>query len=135
VKPYITAVFSLLALALANIAVVTAQPGAGELTSANGHFEVSYKSQLSPIAINQIHSWVLHVETADGQAVTGAELVIAGGMPEHNHGLATAPGFTEQGGGDYLLEGLRFHMMGYWELELSISAGGVKDKVIIALEL
>lgn len=134
-KTLLNTVFFFFSLSLVAASMVFAQPGAGELTSASGRFDVSYKSQLSPIAINQIHSWVVHIDAADGQPVTGAELAITGGMPEHNHGLATAPGFIEQGNGYYLLEGIRFHMMGYWELELSIAANGVRDKVIIPLEL
>lgn len=111
--------------------------GGGEMIwkSENGRFQVTYESQLDPIQINRIHSWTLHVEDAAGQPVSDAEIAVKGGMPAHNHGLATAPTVEARGNGDYLLEGLRFHMMGHWELELTITAQGQTDKVIIPLDL
>ena len=99
--------------------IVFAQDNSNDVwQSANGSFQVSYESQLKPIVINQMHSWTLHVTNAQGQAVTNADITVKGGMPAHNHGLATAPSIVEVGGGDYLLQGLRFHMMGYWEMVL-----------------
>ena len=65
-----------------------------------------------------------------------AEIVVAGGMPEHDHGLPTKPRTrpaTIEGG--YLIEGLRFHMRGRWELELMISATGKTDTLTVHLDL
>jgi len=103
--------------------------------SENELFQVSFESQLNPIVINQIHSWKLQVMTAEGKAVSDAVISVKGGMPEHNHGLATAPSIEASGDGNYLLQGLRFHMMGYWELELSITQGSISDTVIVTLDL
>lgn len=103
--------------------------------SKRGLFTVSYDSQLNPIVINQIHSWTLHVRDADGTPVEGAQITVKGGMPAHNHGLATDPVVDEIGGGDYRLQGLRFHMMGHWELTLTIHAEGVTDEAVILLDL
>jgi hypothetical protein len=104
-------------------------------SSKNGRFLVSYQSQLNPVVINQIHAWQLHVTDADSQPVTGADIAVKGGMPAHNHGLATSPAIEPGDEGDYLLQGLRFHMMGYWELTLTINAGGIRDEVVIPLTL
>ena len=114
---------------------VLAQPEGEVFTSERGLFRVAYESQLVPIAINRMHSWTLSVTDQDGAPVTGAEIAIKGGMPQHNHGLATAPTIEPAGEGRYLLQGLRFHMMGYWELELTIDDGNAKDSVVIALTL
>ena len=63
-------------------------------------------------------------------------LSIDGGMPEHDHGLPTAPRVVaELGGGDYRIEGLRFHMSGLWEIQISIDSGDHRDVVTIPLEL
>lgn len=125
----------IIVLLLLSVPTVLAQTRPDTFQSDNGHFRVSYESQLEPIAINRIHSWTLHVSTAEGAPVTNAVLTIEGGMPEHNHGLATAPSIAPAGDGEYQLQGLRFHMPGYWELELNITDGNVSDKVIIPLEL
>ena len=99
-------------------------------------YRVSCTSQLDPIAINQIHSWVLHVETASGEPVADAEIAVNGGMPAHNHGLPTAPRVTRYlGNGDYLVEGVKFQMNGHWQVRFMIDAKGQRDKVTFNLML
>jgi hypothetical protein len=101
-----------------------------------GLFHVSFSSALDPIAINRIHSWVLHVETAGGQPVANAVIGVNGGMPEHGHGLPTQPQVTQNlGNGDYLVEGLKFQMPGWWEVQFDISAGDQSDTVTFNLVL
>lgn len=114
------------------------QTAGGETSwsSRSDNFRVRYESNLRPIVINRIHTWILHVETVDGEPVDDAGISVSGGMPEHDHGLPTAPEVTRNlGHGDYLVEGLRFHMNGYWELELTITANGKTDTVVIPLRL
>ena len=102
----------------------------------NGLFIVSAVSQLDPVVINETHSWVIHIETADETPVIDADISIDGGMPEHNHGFPTAPRITENlGDGGYLLEGMRFNMGGVWVLTLEISSGDQTDSVTFEFEL
>ena len=116
-------------------ALAAADDDASWLTR-SGIYRISYRSELSPIIINRIHAWIIHVETADGEAVSGATISVSGGMPLHNHGLPTVPRMThELGDGDYQVEGLRFHMNGDWELRVTVDAGGRRDTVIIPLTL
>ena len=101
-----------------------------------GAFTVTVMPGLDPIVINRIHEWTLHVETAEGQAVENATILVDGGMPEHQHGLPTRPEVTEDlGNGDYRLEGMKFNMTGYWELQVSVEAGGVRDVATFDLVL
>jgi hypothetical protein len=105
-------------------------------TSVNGNFFVRYISTLQPITINRIHHWILYLEDSEGKLVDGAKIVVKGGMPAHNHGLPTSPRVSKtQNKGEYRLEGLRFHMPGYWEITLTIDAGNVSDIVLIPLAL
>ncbi len=104
--------------------------------SDSGHFSVSYVSELEPLAINKIHSWVLHVEDSAGNTITNAMISVEGGMPGHNHGLPTAPQVTATlENGSYKVEGMRFHMRGYWEIRISIDVGDERDSVTIPLQL
>ncbi len=97
---------------------------------------VSFTSFIEPIPINRIHNWTLHVETADGRPVDNAEISVSGGMPQHGHGLPTRPRITQHlGSGDYVIEGLKFHMTGRWEIRFDISSGGQSDSVTINLLL
>lgn len=105
-------------------------------TSENGLFVVRVVSRLDPVVINETHSWLIHIETPDESPVLDAELSIEGGMPAHNHGFPTAPRVTENlGGGDYLLEGVRFNMGGVWVLTLEIRSGEQTDSVTFEFEL
>ena len=102
----------------------------------SGYFHISYQSELEPITINRIHNWVLHIETPEGDPVSGAKVSVSGGMPLHNHGLPTDPKVTtDLGRGKYKLEGLRFHMRGYWELIVIIEIQGRRDTGIVKLNI
>ena len=131
----------LLLLVCAAFPAVAAEPPQASADGAawesnSGIFRVSYVSRLDPIAINRIHTWVLHVESRAGEPVTGARLEVSGTMPAHDHGLPTQPRVTrELGNGDYLLEGVRFHMHGAWEMSIIIEASGKRDVVLVPLQL
>jgi hypothetical protein len=98
--------------------------------------KVTWTAPDGPVEINRMHSWILRVETADGEPVTGATIEVDGGMPAHDHGLPTVPRVTEElGGGDYRLDGVRFHMGGQWQLVFTIRVRDVEDTVLVTLDL
>lgn len=99
-------------------------------------FVVTYTTPDGPPEINQMHSWILHVETDAGDPVEGARIEVDGGMPTHDHGLPTRPRVTEElGNGDYRLDGVRFHMRGYWEMVISIVSDESEETVVVSLTL
>lgn len=103
-------------------------PPPTEVSSRGGAFLLSYTSDVGSLPMNQIHTWTLHVETADGAPVEDALITVSGGMPAHNHGLPTNPEVTKYlGDGNYRVEGMKFHMGGAWVVDFEISAGGVTD--------
>ena len=104
--------------------------------SDNGVYRVTYISSEAPVPVNQLHSWTLHVETANGQPVDNAEIAIFGDMPQHGHGMPTKPEVTQNlGNGDYLVEGMKFQMGGWWQIDFTINAQGQSDKVSFNLML
>ena len=106
------------------------------LLSENGLFRVSYSIPDEPKPINTMQSWILHVETPDGLPVENAQINVDGDMPQHGHGLPTRPQVTEYlGGGDYRVEGLKFHMQGWWIVEFDITAQDKNDQVTFNLVL
>jgi len=99
-------------------------------------FIVTYSTPEGPPEINRMHSWILRVETELGDAVEGAEIEVDGGMPAHDHGLPTRPKVTEElGDGYYRLDGVRFHMSGYWEIVIQIRSDEAEETVVVALTL
>lgn len=104
--------------------------------SDGGLYQVSWRSDSDSVPLNQIHTWTLTVETADGQPVENATILVDGGMPQHGHGLPTSPQVTEYlGNGEYRVEGLRFQMTGFWEVKFNISANGQSDSITFNLTL
>lgn len=105
-------------------------------TSAQGMFRATIRPQGEPIPINSIHSWTLHVETPDGRPVENAAIALAGDMPQHGHGMATTPQVGAYlGGGDYLVEGMKFQMGGWWVMDFDITVGSQTDRVSFNLML
>ena len=97
---------------------------------------MSYESELQPIVINRIHRWTLIVTDKNGAPVEDAVITVDGGMPVHDHGLPTEPRVTgELAPGHYLLEGLRFHMAGSWQIVVTIESGDTRDTVVIDMDL
>jgi hypothetical protein len=95
-----------------------------------GKFIVTLQPPQAAPAINQIHSWTINVATPAGAPVTGARISVDGGMPQHGHGLPTRPRVTKElSNGNYLMEGMKFSMTGWWEIKLAIEAAGAADKV------
>ncbi len=51
-------------------------------------------------------------------------------MPQHGHGLPTRPQVTKNlGNGDYLVEGMKFQMGGWWVVDFTIDTAGKHDTV------
>jgi len=93
-----------------------------------GAFRVKIASTRDPIPLHQIHQWSVQVLDRAGNPVPGATFKVGGGMPQHGHGLPTAPSVQPASSqGNYLLNGMKFSMDGWWELKLTITAGGVTD--------
>lgn len=104
--------------------------------SANGLYRATIRPDTDPIPVNQLHSWTLHVETARGEPLTAAAIVVDGDMPQHGHGMPTRPEVTQElGNGDYLVEGLRFQMGGWWVVEFTIDGEAGQDTVSFNLML
>ncbi len=104
--------------------------------AADNKIIVTYSTPSGPPDINRIHSWLLHVETADGVPVEGARIIVDGGMPKHDHGLPTRPRVIEElGDGNYKLDGMRFHMRGYWEISVTVATEEGETVVVIPLQL
>ena len=104
--------------------------------SKDGLYAVRVKADLAPLVINRMHNWIIELRTAQGNPVENASVAVSGGMPAHDHGLPTRARVTRHlGHGRYLLEGLRFHMHGAWQLKLNIEHGDVSDEVLIEFVL
>lgn len=103
----------------------------------HGVFHVQLESTRRPIPLWRVHQWTARVTDASGQPVSGATVVVGGGMPDHRHGLPTAPrasATTAPGG--YVIDGVKFSMPGWWVLTLAVRGpDGRSDTVTFNLIL
>jgi hypothetical protein len=130
---------------LAVVAVLALRPGSGvpadldystTRLSAAGLYQASFTVSEAAIPVNTLHTWTLHVETPSGQPIENATIAVDGDMPQHGHGLPTRPQVTQNlGNGDYLVEGMKFQMGGWWVMNFDITAGGQTDRVSFNLML
>jgi len=104
--------------------------------SQDGHYIVSLFSNEYPIPLAKIHQWIVHVETTNGNPVESANVFVFGGMPLHQHGFPTKPKVRGHvGNGDYLVEGIKFSMMGHWEMRFNIKENDKRDRVVFDINL
>lgn len=104
--------------------------------SRRGLYRLELAPDATPIAVRQMHVWTVTLQTAAGAPITRASIAISGGMPQHGHGLPTAPQVTKNlGNGRYLIEGVKFNMRGWWTFELAIYAADGADVVTFNLVL
>ena len=104
--------------------------------SASGVMTVSYTSPDQVIPLNKIHTWVLTLTRKNGKPLEGAEIAVSADMPEHLHGTTTKPKVRPGSKpGEYLIEGMNFHMPGWWEVTLDITGGGTRDLLRFQLVL
>ena len=100
-----------------------------------GRYVASIEPKAEPVTVGTMHSWTVTLQAPDGAPVQDAHFKV-GGMPQHGHGLPTSPAVTQKlGGGRYLIEGMKFNMTGWWEIDLAIDGPAGADSVTFNLVL
>jgi hypothetical protein len=84
----------------------------------------------------KLHRWTGQLEDATGAPLDAARLVVDGGMPQHGHGLPTKPQVKRLAeSGDYLVEGMKFNMGGWWVVKFRVDATAGNDSLVFNLKL
>lgn len=104
--------------------------------SADKNYRVSLYSNTFPIPMQKIHSWTAKIENANGQPLENAKIYIHGGMPIHRHGFPVTPRVRKYlGNGKYLIEGVKFSMIGNWEMRLNIKEIFKRDRAVFNIKI
>ncbi len=107
-----------------------------EKSTVAGLYKAVIAPQANPVVVGSMHAWTVAVQTPAGTPVKVARIRVDGGMPQHGHGLPTAPQVTKDlGDGRYLVEGMKFNMRGWWTLDLAIDGPKGPDTVTFNLVL
>lgn len=92
-----------------------------------GGLTIEYRPDIdsTEIPLNQIHNWLLKLTKRDGSPALNADIEAIAEMPEHLHGMTTHPVISATGQpGEYLVEGMNFHMPGWWVASFDVSGYG-----------
>ena len=101
-----------------------------DLFSEGGSLRLTYYLEDESVPLNKIHSWKLLVEDKNGLPINNAEIVVSPDMPEHLHGMLTTAEIHElEEPGMYRVDGMKFHMPGWWEVTLDVSTPKTRDLV------
>lgn len=105
-------------------------------TTEHGLFVTSLSAGESRVPIGTMQAWKVKVTTPDGKPADHVTITIDGGMPQHGHGLPTKPAVTSDlGNGEYLIEGVKFNMAGWWTLTVSIHGAAGSDSATFNMVL
>lgn len=109
-----------------------ARPEALDLSSSvssrGGYYSASYRLETECPPMNEIHSWELALIDRDGNPLDGADVTVDAGMPEHLHGMMTQPQISDETQpGQFRVDGMNFHMPGWWVITLDVSKGRGRD--------
>ena len=109
--------------------------GMGPRISTSGTYTASILSE-GELKVRKLQTVRVSIADSSGMPVEGATIVVDGGMPQHGHGLPTQPRVTRSlGNGEYLVEGLRFNMGGWWVLRLDVDGRVGRDTITFNLDL
>lgn len=109
--------------------------GLGPRVSRGGTFTATVQPE-APLRKGTLQKVRLLVVDSAGQPVRAATVTIDGGMPQHGHGLPTKPRVSPTTvDGEYLVEGLRFNMGGWWELRFAVVGATATDSVTFNVRL
>lgn len=109
----------------------------GDLSTVQGKYHLSWKVIPDPVVVGELFEVETRVVDADGKEVEGGSVTVDARMPQHGHGMATAPeadpGVCEaeickHPGGVYRTRGMKFHMMGEWTVTFVIEGPAGTDK-------
>ena len=109
----------------------TALAGVGE----GGLYAFELSASPDPPIVGELFRVVTQIRDArTGAPVEGAAFTLSAAMPEHGHGMTSAPEHRDLGGGDYLSEGMKFHMPGTWTITARAARAGREDRITLRFE-
>ncbi|NNL57220.1 MAG: FixH family protein [Pseudomonadales bacterium] len=119
-------------VAMTNAAKIKAAAPGMRATGRAGRYalHIVQPAQQIVVSTGAFQQWQVRIHNAAGSGVHPARISLDGGMPGHGHGLPSQPRVTRHlGDGVYLVEGLKFHMAGSWQLRFRVDAQAGRDLI------
>ncbi|MGE0481594.1 MAG: hypothetical protein AB7Q17_14095 [Phycisphaerae bacterium] len=99
--------------------------------SSNGAYEVRLRTRPTPLPLNEPFDLDIDVRGVDASVSLGVDAA----MPGHGHGMNVTPLVRNLGAGRFVVNGLLFHMPGYWEIYIDLTRGGVTERAQYSVTL
>jgi hypothetical protein len=107
-----------------------------EARSEGGHYRIGARPAAPPVSLHEMHDWIVRIERMEGSSELPTTVLFDGGMPSHGHGFVTRPRVTQNlGDGEFLVEGVKFHMPGPWMLRITVKSHTGSDQVALPVTI
>ncbi len=75
----------------------------------------------------ELRVWIARA-AAPHEVAREVKLAVEASMPEHGHGMNRTPKIARGEGGEFVVQGMLFHMTGRWELYFDITSGALSER-------
>ena len=104
-------------------------------TSNDGAWRIKYRSVPAAVPLNDEFGLEAVVFDSEGGRPDEVELAVDAAMPHHRHGMLQVPVVEQRPDGVFTVEGMLFHMPGYWELYFDVTVDGITERTQFVVEL
>lgn len=112
------------------------QSGDHRVRTTGGSYEVSINPPPSRLPLNELFALNIGVvDAATKRPVADISVRADAAMPQHRHGMNTAPRTTRNADGSFTARGMMLHMPGYWEIYVDVTRNGQTERAVIEVEL
>mgnify|MGYP004036822041 CR=1 FL=1 len=99
-----------------------------EQPTADGRWTVAWRPVAEPIpALDPFAVEVRVVDAEGGPVGEEVSILVDAGMPHHGHGMNVVPRISRRAG-DWIAEGMLFHMPGRWEFMVDVLRDGEVER-------
>ena len=117
-------------------AAAASADGWREVVSAAGTWRVAWRTEPSPVPLNEPFTVEVRVSrAAAGGPLAGVPVRVDAGMPHHQHGMNVVPVHGRASPEVVTAEGLVFHMPGAWTLTFDVTDGPITERAEVVVEL
>jgi hypothetical protein len=86
--------------------------------------------------VGEVFTWHLKLRGLDTASLGPIKITkFSANMPEHRHGMVTKISIKSKAENEYLIEGVKFHMLGNWSIQMEFNCGVDRSQVAIPLKL
>lgn len=105
--------------------------------SAAGTWRVRWRSEPSPVPVNEPFRILVEIDPAGAGSGDQADVGLAldAGMPSHGHGMVRVPRVVRTGPGRFSAEGVLLHMPGPWEVFFDVELNGITERAQFSVEI